>query len=433
MRVVYSCVIGLSLYIYNRSFQKSLIWCISAFLLHIPIPFNAENFVAIYFLCLYWRFESIIGWFKLKFGIYKSDLERRRLVIKTFKPDLVKGVEMEVENRENYELFIFKPKVLKSSGAVIFFHGGGFVTCHVTNYQRFLSFMAADLGCVVFAPNYRKAPEHPWPECDLDGVDSARFVFTNADRFGIDRDRIVLSGDSAGGYMAVVTWFRLRKFFDEIKSHPVLISLIYPGLGYRFDTPSMERNGDVPLLPKSEAMYYYFQHAGWDVCETKLNLAQVNMHIDDNINEINENLDPKKWLDPQELEDWSPPPSKTRIFSKEELEFRERATRQLSDSTFVPLNWSDETLLTIPPVITYVSEHDVLKNDGQMFHNRLKHLGKSSTLVVMDGAFHGQFMFSSQFSGTNLFKRTTARCTKYIKQIGNYLHPRGYESLVLNL
>ena len=67
--------------------------------------------MAIYFLCLYWRFESIIGWFKLKFGIYKSDLERRRLVIKTFKPDLVKGVEMEVENRENYELFIFKPKV----------------------------------------------------------------------------------------------------------------------------------------------------------------------------------------------------------------------------------------------------------------------------------------------------------------------------------
>ena len=86
----------------------------------------------------------------------------------------------------------------------------------------------------------------------------------------------------------------------------------------------MERNGDVPLLPKSEAMYYYFQHAGWDVCETKLNLAQVNMHIDDKINEINENLDPKKWLDPQELEDWSPPSSKTRIFSKEELEFRER-------------------------------------------------------------------------------------------------------------
>ena len=68
--------------------------------------------------------------------------------------------------------------------------------------------MAADLGCVVFAPNYRKAPEHPWPECDLDGMDSARFVFTNAERFGIDRDRIVLSGDSAGGYLAVVTWYR---------------------------------------------------------------------------------------------------------------------------------------------------------------------------------------------------------------------------------
>ena len=93
----------------------------------------------------------------------------------------------------------------------------------------------------------------------------------------------------------------------------------------------------------------------------------------------------------------------------------------IKDGSFIPLNITDEELLEIPPVATYVAEHDVLKNDGQIFHNRLKHIGKDSTLFVLDGAFHGQLAFSNQFCGSNLFARSTERCRRYMTKIGSYL------------
>ena len=91
---------------------------------------------------------------------------------------------------------------------MIYYHGGGFVIMHVSTYQRFLSTIASELGCIIFAPNYRKAPEHPWPTCDLDACHATQHVFSNAELYNIDRSRIAMSGDSAGGYLTVVTWYR---------------------------------------------------------------------------------------------------------------------------------------------------------------------------------------------------------------------------------
>lgn len=105
-------------------------------------------------------------------------------------------------------------------------------------------------------------------------------------------------------------------------------------------------------------------------------------------------------------------PSSTYIFS---------VTKVIQDVTFVPLNVSDDELADFPSVVTYVCEHDVLKNDGQMLHNRLKHIGKESKLVVMEGAFHAQMIFAQQFLGLKAFKRTTKAFDEYVATIGTYI------------
>ena len=38
---------------------------------------------------------------------------------------------------------------------------------HVETYQRFISNMAVKLGCIIFSPEYRLAPEHPFPEVSI--------------------------------------------------------------------------------------------------------------------------------------------------------------------------------------------------------------------------------------------------------------------------
>ena len=61
---------------------------------------------------------------------------------------------------------------------------------HVYTYQRFISNMANELGCVVFSPEYRLAPEHPFPQGDTDVYQATKHVFENCQQYNIDRNEI---------------------------------------------------------------------------------------------------------------------------------------------------------------------------------------------------------------------------------------------------
>ena len=118
------------------------------------------------------------------------------------------GVNVLKQKMGKYDLYIFKPNKISSRGAIIFFHGGGFVCSSPATYQRFLSVLAKTLGVYVFAPNYRKAPENPWPIPEEDSQHAAEYIFKNNDKFQLDRSKIVFAGDSAGGFLTLTVWHR---------------------------------------------------------------------------------------------------------------------------------------------------------------------------------------------------------------------------------
>ena len=65
--------------------------------------------------------------------------------------------------------------------------------------------MAEDTGTVVVAPAYRLAPEHLYPAAIHDCVDTVKYVFDHAEELNISKDKIVVTGDSAGGHLTLVT------------------------------------------------------------------------------------------------------------------------------------------------------------------------------------------------------------------------------------
>jgi len=75
---------------------------------------------------------------------------------------------------------------MKTTGAVVYYHGGGFVVSNVRLFQKFISTMAYKLGCIVFSPEYRLAPEYPFPTGVEDSHDATRHVFDNAEMYNID-------------------------------------------------------------------------------------------------------------------------------------------------------------------------------------------------------------------------------------------------------
>lgn len=122
-------------------------------------------------------------------------------------PDVDLGAEVEVyksTDQRDLHLHIFRPDAASASpGAVLFFHGGGFRTTRVEQFER-QARAAAAVGIVGIVVEYRVTVEGTdRSDAVLDGADALAVVRENAERFGVDPNRIALAGSSAGGALAV--------------------------------------------------------------------------------------------------------------------------------------------------------------------------------------------------------------------------------------
>lgn len=94
--------------------------------------------------------------------------------------------------------------------AVVFVHGGGMVMGDNRSGIMELLTWVRDLGVTGFSVGYRLAPEHPHPIPVGDVGAAVSWVHDRADRLGVDPERIVLVGTSAGGGLAAGASLKLR-------------------------------------------------------------------------------------------------------------------------------------------------------------------------------------------------------------------------------
>jgi monoterpene epsilon-lactone hydrolase len=91
-----------------------------------------------------------------------------------------------------------RPASSRSDEAILHVHGGWFNAGSATAYRHFVGHIAARAGTSAFVPDYRLAPEHPFPAA----VDDVLATYRGMDNSGIRR--IAITGDSAGGNLALV-------------------------------------------------------------------------------------------------------------------------------------------------------------------------------------------------------------------------------------
>lgn len=102
--------------------------------------------------------------------------------------------------------------------AVLHLHGGAYTVGSPRSHRGLAALLAEASGAVVYLPDYRLAPEHPFPAALEDAVLAATEVGALADEFA-------LSGDSAGGGLAVAT---ARRLADADVARPAALALISP-------------------------------------------------------------------------------------------------------------------------------------------------------------------------------------------------------------
>ncbi len=83
----------------------------------------------------------------------------------------------------------------QAEGVAFHCHGGGLVSCPLDDYHFYGAMLADQLGLRVVMPDYRLAPEHPFPAAHQDCLSAYRGLLGG----GVEPDRLVVMGDSCGG------------------------------------------------------------------------------------------------------------------------------------------------------------------------------------------------------------------------------------------
>ncbi len=136
-------------------------------------------------------------------------------------------------------------KAGEAQPALIYFHGGGWVIGNLDSHDGVCRGLANGADCTVLSVDYRLAPEDKFPAAIDDAVAATEWIAENAASLGIDREKLAVGGDSAGGNLSAVVALNARD-----KGAPKLRFqlLIYPACDMAMTHPSIaERAEQLPL------------------------------------------------------------------------------------------------------------------------------------------------------------------------------------------
>jgi acetyl esterase/lipase len=140
--------------------------------------------------------------------------------------------------------------------ALVYYHGGGWVIGDLYTHDGLCRSITNAARCAVLSVDYRLAPESKYPVAVEDSYAALLWIVANAERLGIDRRRIAVGGDSAGGNLATVMALVAR---DRTGPRLALQVLIYPVTDHDLDTRSYRENATGYILTR-EGMRWFWNH-----------------------------------------------------------------------------------------------------------------------------------------------------------------------------
>lgn len=127
---------------------------------------------------------------------------------------MVRQFQLWQDSEQNKTEISYYPTTYKASKAsVIIFPGGAYLT-HADYEGEGYAAMLNTLGLDAFVVKYRVSPAH-FPLPLLDARRAVRFVRANAEKFRLDKDKVLVAGSSAGGHLAALLCSYLEKLDGE--------------------------------------------------------------------------------------------------------------------------------------------------------------------------------------------------------------------------
>jgi len=155
-------------------------------------------------------------------------------------------------------IYSSKQKASVSPG-LLYIHGGGFVVGDIDTEHAGAANIAEELSMVLVSVDYRLAPENPYPAGLEDCYASLVWMHEHASELGIDRERIGVSGQSAGGGLSAALALMAR---DRGGPGLCFQYLGMPELDDRLQTASMREFTDTPMWTQPNAALSWRYYLG---------------------------------------------------------------------------------------------------------------------------------------------------------------------------
>ena len=141
----------------------------------------------------------------------------------------------------------------KKNSLIIYFHGGGFVMGDLESHDLVCRHLCKETEATIIAVDYKLAPENKFPASITDTKDAIAEIIKDADNLQIDKEKVILCGDSAGGALAAVGTIMSR---DKIvpKIHGQI--LVYPWVDLTMCRKSMDIDIEGMILNKDTIKYF---------------------------------------------------------------------------------------------------------------------------------------------------------------------------------
>jgi len=228
---------------------------------------------------------------------------------------------------------IIKPRSVEDQlPAVLYMHGGGWIFGSVHSHGRLARELAVAADAAVVFIDYALAPEARYPVQIEQCYAVARWVTEQGESYGLDRARIAVAGDSAGGNMATVLCILAKQRGDV---NFVQQSMYYPMTD--------------ALTNKDSESYRLFKDGPYGTAETM------------------------DWF-------WS-----TYLPAQD--------VRR--ESTVSPLRATVEELTGLPPALVIVDENDVLRDQGEAYAAKLRDADVPTACVRFNGTMHDFMMLNA--------------------------------------
>lgn len=127
---------------------------------------------------------------------------------------------------------------------LLYLHGGGWVSGSGGNYLPLAAEISRAAGCAVLLPDYRLAPEHPFPARLDDCVVAHDWIVANGPAGPGKAKATFVAGDSAGGNLTLATLLALKERKMELPAGAIAIS---PGTDFTLTSPSLQNVYD-PII-----------------------------------------------------------------------------------------------------------------------------------------------------------------------------------------